>query len=137
MGNSKYWEWAGAPLNIWCCFGGSVINQFHCVWTSRGSPRSGKTAIHVMTGTVSRASLLAPRKVPGGVIHLLPQTQDTAPRVTGPVLGTRVVPFKGMHLSGKCMRLGSLSHHNKNLEWWTLKPLGGSQLLEDRPCYSS
>ena len=40
-------------------------------------------------------------------------------------------------LSRECMLLGSLSRHNKNLEWWTLKPLGGSQLSEDRPCYSS
>ena len=55
-------------------------------------------------------------KGPVGVIHLLPQPQDTVPRVTGPVLGTRVVPFKGMHLSGEGMHLDSLSHHNKNLE---------------------
>ena len=39
-------------------------------------------------------------------------------------------------LSLECMLLGSLSRHNKNLEWWILKPLGGSQLSEDRPCYS-
>ena len=37
----------------------------------------------------------------------------------------------------ECMFLGSLSHHNKNLEWRTLKPLGGSQLSDDRSCYSS
>ena len=40
-------------------------------------------------------------------------------------------------LSRECMFLGSLSCHNKNLEWQTLKPLGGPQLSEDRPCYSS
>ena len=28
----------------------------------------------------------------------------------------------GFHLSRECVLLGSLSHHNKNLEWWTLKP---------------
>ena len=40
-------------------------------------------------------------------------------------------------MSRECMLLGSLSRHNKNLEWRTLKPLGGSQLSEDRPFYSS
>ena len=44
------------------------------------------------------------------------------------------VPFL---MSRECMLLGSLSRHNKNLEWWTLKAPGGSQLSEDRPCYSS
>ena len=33
-----------------------------------------------------------------------------------------------MIASGESMLLGSLSRHNKNLEWRTLKPLGGSQL---------
>ena len=42
-----------------------------------------------------------------------------------------------IQLSGECMLLGSLSCHSKDLEWRTLKPLGGSQLLEDRPCYNS
>ena len=46
------------------------------------------------------------------------------------------VPYK-FRLSHECMLLGSLSRHNKNLEWRTLKLLGGSQLSEDRPCYSS
>ena len=41
-------------------------------------------------------------------------------------------------LSCECMFLGSLSHHNKDLEWRTLKPLArhSSQVL-DKPCYSS
>ena len=46
-------------------------------------------------------------------------------------------PTIWLPLSRVCMLLGSLSRHNKNLEWRTLKPLGGSQLSEDRPCYSS
>ena len=41
------------------------------------------------------------------------------------------------NLSREYIFLGSLSRHNKNLGWRTLKPLGGSQLLEDRQCYSS
>ena len=40
-------------------------------------------------------------------------------------------------MSHACMLLGSSSRHNKNLEWRTLKPLGRSQLLEDRLCYNS
>ena len=71
-----------------------MINRFHCVWRRGGSPQSGKTAIHVMTGNVSKASLVVPRKVPGGVAHQLLQPQDMVPRVTGPVHGTKVVPFQ-------------------------------------------
>ena len=43
-----------------------------------------------------------------------------------------------MELSHECMFLGSLSHHNKDLERWTLTPLvrHSSQVL-DKPCYSS
>ena len=41
-------------------------------------------------------------------------------------------------VSCECMFLGSLSHHNKDLEQQTLKPLAchGSQVL-DKPYYSS
>ena len=45
--------------------------------------------------------------------------------------------LQSMKVSCECMLLGSLSRHNKNLEWRTLKPPGGSQLSEDRPCYRS
>ena len=43
-----------------------------------------------------------------------------------------------MGLSRECMFLGSLSHHNKDLEQRTLKPSArhSSQVL-DKPCYSS
>ena len=42
-----------------------------------------------------------------------------------------------LFVSRECMLLGSLSRHNKNMEWRTLKPLGRSRLSEDRLCYSS
>ena len=46
--------------------------------------------------------------------------------------------FNIMVLSQECMFLGSLSHHNKDLEQRTLKPLArhSSQVL-DKLCYSS
>jgi hypothetical protein len=41
-------------------------------------------------------------------------------------------------LSRECMFLGSLSHHNKDLEWQTLKPSARhSSRVLDKPCYSS
>ena len=45
---------------------------------------------------------------------------------------------EGMELSRECMFLGSLSHHNKDLERRTLKPSvrHSSQVL-DKPWYSS
>ena len=47
-------------------------------------------------------------------------------------------PLPHIFLSRECMFLGSLSHHNKDLERWTLKPSAhhSSQFL-DKPCYSS
>lgn len=72
-----FWRKCDQPVSLWRC---------------GGSTRSGKTAIHVITGIVSKPSLLVPRKVPGGVIHLL--LQDMVPWVTGPVHGTKVVPFQ-------------------------------------------
>ena len=54
-------------------------------------------------------------------------------------MSLRVIFMKcrSWYVSRECMFLGSLSPHNKNLEWQTLKPLGRTQLSEDRPCYSS
>ena len=45
---------------------------------------------------------------------------------------------KDMEVSRKCMFLGSLSRHNKDLEQQTLKPSAchSSQVL-DKPCYCS
>ena len=41
-------------------------------------------------------------------------------------------------LSHECMFLGSLSHHNKDLEQQTLKPSAHhSSRVLDKPCYSS
>ena len=43
-----------------------------------------------------------------------------------------------MEMSRECMFLGSLSHHNKDLEQRTLKPLAHhSSRVLDKPCYSS
>ena len=43
-----------------------------------------------------------------------------------------------MVLSHEYMFLGSLSHHNKDLEGWTLKPSARhSSWFLDKPCYSS
>ena len=45
---------------------------------------------------------------------------------------------KVLMLSRECMFLGSLSHHNKDLEQRTLKPLAHhSSRVLDKPCYSS
>ena len=59
---------------------------------------------------------------------------------TNPVPASIRRPFirVSLLLSRKCMFLGSLSRHNKDLERWTLKPLArhSSQVL-DKPCYSS
>lgn len=56
-----YWEWAGAPLNIWCYFMGSVINRFHCVWRCGGA--LGRRQPSMSFRNCLKASLLVPRKV--------------------------------------------------------------------------
>ena len=94
-------------------------------------------------GAQSRLTLydLMDRSMPGLPVlhHLLEFAQtharwiDDAIQPSHPLLPPSPPAF---NLSREYIFLGSLSRRNKNLGWRTLKPLGGSQLSEDRPCYS-
>ena len=67
-----------------------------------------------------------PKSQPGG--------QDMCLSRCGPVVRTRLA----MEVSRECMFLGFLSHHNKDLAGWTLKPSARhSSRVLDKPCYSS
>ena len=85
--------------------------------------RSGGTCIVL---GVLWAEAAWPKSQPGG--------QDMCLSRCGPVVRTRLA----MEVSRECMFLGFLSHHNKDLAGWTLKPSARhSSRVLDKPCYSS
>ena len=71
-------------------------------------------------------------------MHLLCQESNISHIYGGGGVCVCLYIYTHMYMSHECMFLGSLSHHNKDLERWTLKPLAcHSSRVLDTPCYSS
>ena len=97
--------------------------------------RGGGTENYVLEQTLENQS----RQLPESALSSCSQQKNIKSFILNFLLLNKMnymLLFK-LFVSRECMLLGSLSRHNKNMEWRTLKPLGRSRLSEDRPCYSS